>query len=465
MGDTNGTALVTPAHFQPRPWGRIGTGFLINNPRGMLVEDPGMGKTAQVYSALDLLMLGGSSFFPALVIAPKRVAEVVWTTEAAKWDAFQHLRVVRLTGEIAERTLALQVPADVYVINYDLVPWLVSQFTPERWPFKIVIADESSRLKGFRLSKGTVRAKSLSMIARYTGRWWNLTGTPTPNGLQDLWGQMWFVDFGQRLKRSYTAYLEAFFLQNPYSRKITLQDGAEAEINKLVSDRLVAVRAIDWLPLKKPQELFKDVQMPERVKVQYKKLEKETFLALPDAEIDAGTAGVVSQKLLQFASGSVYDADKRDHAVHEEKIEALKEIVEETGDEPLLIAYQWVFDVPRILKAFPDFKQHTPENELLFRKGKIKGLLLHWQSSFGLNLADNCRDVVAYSYKWSGELWQQMLDRTGPVRQFQLGKQVISRIWTIRTVGTIEQDVIDSNNGKISVEQAFKRAQRRVLND
>ena len=194
--------------YEPRPWQKIGTQFLLDNPRGMLVADPGMGKTAMTLNALSLLMLGGSTFFPALILAPKRVAEVVWDGERDKWDTFKDISIIKVLGERDARRAALhRSVADCYVTNYDNAPWLVEQFAGKPWPFKTVIADESSRLKSFRLSKGGVRAAALSKIAKFTGRWWNLTGTPIPNGLQDLWGQFWFVDFGERLKRTYTAYL------------------------------------------------------------------------------------------------------------------------------------------------------------------------------------------------------------------------------------------------------------------
>jgi SNF2 family DNA or RNA helicase len=215
--------------YEPREYQKIAIRYLLDNPRCMLIADPGLGKTSVVLSALDLLKMGGSSFLPALVIAPKRVADVVWTGERDLWDEFRHLSIIKIMGAEPERLNALRQPtADIYVCNFELVVWLVNQFPAEKWPFKIVIADEASRLKSFRLNKGGKRAAALSKIARYTGRWWSLTGTPCPNGLIDLWGLAWFSDFGERLKRSFTAYKEAFFIENQYTRKLTLQHGAEA---------------------------------------------------------------------------------------------------------------------------------------------------------------------------------------------------------------------------------------------
>ena len=273
--NTSLSSLILPS-FNPRDYQSEAATFLVNHARAMLVADPGLGKTGTSLLALDMLKLVGSGFFPALVLAPKRVADVVWSGEKDKWASFQHLNVVQITGTQAERLEILRRPtADIYVCNYELVPWLVSMWPQERWPFKIVIADECSRLKGFRLSKGTVRSSALADVAQYTGRWWNLTGTPAPNGLQDLWGQMYFVDFGERLKRSYTAFSEAYLMENRYTRKIVLQSGAAEAIQEAVKDVLVAYRAEDWLDITQPQLLPVEFELPPAVRAQYRQMEKD----------------------------------------------------------------------------------------------------------------------------------------------------------------------------------------------
>src|ERR1700677_718991 len=301
--NTSNSSLILPA-FNPRDYQSEAATFLVDRPRSMLVADPGLGKTGTSLLALDMLRLVGSSFFPALVLAPKRVADVVWSGEKDKWSSFQHLNVVQITGTAQERLDILRRPtADLYVLNYELVPWLVNLFPQERWPFKIVIADECSRLKGFRLSKGAVRSGALADIAQFTGRWWNLTGTPAPNGLQDLWGQLYFIDFGQRLKRTYTAFSEAYLMENRYTRKIVLQNGAAEAIQEAVKDVLVAYRAEDWLDITQPQELAVEFELPPAVRAQYKRMEKEFFVEVDDAQITAGTAAIKSSKLLQMCAG------------------------------------------------------------------------------------------------------------------------------------------------------------------
>lgn len=447
--------------YIPRPYQRIGTQFLLDHKRCMLVADPGLGKTAMTLSAIDLLLLGGSNYFPALVIAPKRVAEVVWTGEQAKWKTFHGLKVVRLLGERANRNLLLgRLTADIYIINYDLLPWLMSQLKGV-WPFKIVVADESSKLKGFRLNKGGVRATCLSTIAKFTGRWWNLTGTPCPNGLQDLWGQMWFVDYGERLKRTYTDYMDLFFLQDRYTHRTSMQFGADAEIHKLVADRMLALRAEDWLNVMEPQYIPMEVILPPDAQAQYDIMEKDFFLEMGEHGIEAPTAAAKSFKLLQMCSGSIYDEFGTAHPIHEAKIEALEDIVE-SANEPLLVCYWWQFDKARLLKAFPNARVYQGQKDQDdWNDGKIQMMLIHEQSAYGISLHLGGRDMVFYSYVWNAELRQQMIERVGPARQEQAGFKRVVRIWDISVRGTIEGDVIDSNAGKISVEQALKRARAR----
>jgi SNF2 family DNA or RNA helicase len=432
--------------------------------------------------ALDMLKLIGSSFFPALVLAPKRVADVVWSGEKDKWSSFQHLKVVQITANDLDymhkgklyhaKNGQLRVgAADLYIANYELVERLVMQFPGSRWPFKIVIADECSRLKGFRLNKGAVRASALADIAQFTGRWWNLTGTPAPNGLQDLWGQMYFIDFGQRLKRSYTAFSEAYLMEDRYTRKISLQHGAAEAIHEAVKDVLVAYRAEDWLDITKPQELAVEFELPPKVREQYRQMEREFFLQLPDAEIEAGTAAIKSSKLLQICAGSVIDTETgAPHAVHDARLEALDDVLDQIEPEMLLVSYWWKSDPPRILehlrrRKVPARLYTGKKDEADWNNKKFRVLLLQEQSAFGLNLHGPCRDILHYTYTYNAELWQQMVERVGPARQAQAGKKAAVRVWYAQARGTIDREVVDSNFRKITVEQALKRARARSRDD
>jgi hypothetical protein len=430
----------------------------------MLVADPGLGKTGMTLAALDLLKMVGSQFFPALVLAPKRVCDVVWTKEQQKWSTFHGLSIIKVMGERDLRMEALRRSvADIYLCNYELAPWLVSVWPQERWPFKIVAADESSRLKSFRLSKGGVRAQALSNIARFTGRWWNLTGTVIPNGLWDLWGQMWFVDGGERLKHSFDAFFEAYCMENRYTRKRSMQMGAQAAIHEAVKDVMIAFRAEDWLDITKPQELAIEFELPPAAMAKYREMERHYFMEIDDKQIEAGTAMVKSFKLLEMCAGSVYDDQEMAHAVHEGRLEALDDVLEQTGNQQLLLSYYWRFDVPRIMgflqkKRIPARVYSGQKDEDDWNDEKFRVMLLQEQSAHGLNLHQHCRDVMHYSYVWNAEWWTQMIERVGPARQAQIGKKAAVRIWYAKAVDTIESEVIDSNFKKITVEEALKRA-------
>jgi hypothetical protein len=437
----------------------------------MLVADPGLGKTTTALIALEILQLLGSTYFPALVLAPKRVADVVWTGERDKWDWFQDLSMIKVMGERDVRMSALrQSIADLYVVNYDLAPWLVQQWPQSQWPFKIVIADESSRLKGFRLNKGTVRAGALSSIAQFTGRWWNLTGSPTPNGLQDLWGQFWFVDFGERLKRSYTAFSEAYLMEDRYTRRVRTQLGADPIIHEKVKDRLIAFRAEDWLDIKKEQLIPVDFEMPPEAFSRYQSMERDFWLEVDEKEITVGSAMAKSQKLLSIAAGSVYDDLQVPHAVHDARLESLESVLEQIAPAQLLVSYWFKFDVPRILRWCEKNRIKArlysgAKDEADWNSRKFRVLLLQEQSAHGLNLHEPCRDVLHYSYTWNAEWWKQMIDRVGPARQAQAGKKEVVRAWYARAVGTLDQWCVDSNLQKLTVEEALKRARARRLYD
>ena len=230
--------------FVPREYQEVIRDFIIDTPRCNVWADMGMGKTVSTLSAFDILWMAGSKFWPALVIAPKRVARDTWAPEVDKWDHLAGMTCSAIIGDRKERYAAAMRPADVYTINYENIPWLVELFGRNKWPFKIVIADESRKLAGFRLSHGGVRAAALSRVAKLTGRWVNLTGTPAPEGLKDLWGPQWFVDFGGSIGRNHGAFAARWFHKtefglDPYAH-------SESEIMNLIGPSTLSMRAKDW---------------------------------------------------------------------------------------------------------------------------------------------------------------------------------------------------------------------------
>lgn len=445
--------------FIPRPYQTIGTKFLIDTHRCNLWAQPGMGKTAIALSALDILKLAGSSFFPALVLAPKRVADLVWEAEVSKWADFEGLSLTKVLGDKPARLGALKRQvADIYVMNYDNIPWLTATMA-DKWPFKTVLADESTRLKGFRLSHSTVRARELAKIAKYTGRWVNMSGTPTPNGLVDLWGQQWFVDFGQRLGRTFTQFMMHWFHENEYSHALTALPGAQEEIHAALKDCTLALRAEDWFQLDKPVFARTEVVLPSAARSTYKEMERRFFVELGDAEIEAGTAAIKSSKLLQLSSGSIYDSESEWHDVHDAKLEALEDIVEEFN-EPLLVAYNYRFTPARIKRRFPNVRtMATKKDQDDWNAGRIPLMLVHYQSAgHGIDLQYGGRGLVYFDQTYDLELREQILERLGPTRQAQAGFKRTVNVWDLVALDTMDEQARERVDTKCSVQAALMAA-------
>jgi len=450
--------------YVPKPHQDLIRDFTLDVPRGKVAVDMGLGKTAGLLSAADLQRLGGANLFPILVPAPKRVARSVWPAEVEKWDQFKGFKVEKILGTAAQREKALRRPvADIYTINYDNIPWLMETLGERKWPFKWVIADESTRLKGFRLHGGGVRAKALAQIAHLTSHWHNLTGTIAPNGLVDLWGQYWFLDFGQRLGRTFTQFLDRWFFVNDYTHEITPKPGAAEEIYAAIADITLLLRAEDWLDIEEDLEIPVEIDLPAPVRAQYDRMEKDFYTEVGEGvEIDALSAASKSSKLLQMCSGSVYDDNEVAHWVHDEKIPALENIAEETG-EPLLVPIWWQFDTPRILKHFSGARVlKTQRDEDDWNAGKIQMGLIHPQSGgHGLNLQYGGRNVVFFSQTWDMELRTQVLQRVGAARQIQAGFKRVVRVFDIMVRDSMDGVARDRIRTKCSVQDALRAARAR----
>lgn len=466
--------------FFPRPYQRLIEHFGLNNDRGNIFASPGMGKTGASYSVFDAKRMVGDAN-RALVLAPKRVALSAWPRERDKWhESFGHLKVAAAIGTPEQRLAALRSNPDILTINYDNLAWLLEQYGDE-WPFDTVFADESTRLKGLRVSmqtstkgnefirgQGSSRAKALARVAHKKVRnWYNLTGSPAPNGVVDLWGQQWFIDQGSRLGSSFTAFTNRWFRSVPgadgYSKLEPLAH-AQKEIEKLIAQTSITVEAKDWFPLEDVIERHIEVDLPPQARKQYLEMEKQFFTEVDGHEVEVFAAGSKAQKCLQIASGTlIYDTDNRLWAkVHDEKLEALRSIVEETNGEPLLVAYQYKADLERILKAFPKarFLDSNPQTEVEWNKGQIPMLVCHPQGAgHGLSLQDGGRILVDYSSNYNLEYDEQVIERIGPTRQFQSGyKRSVFR-YRIVARDTIEQNsVIPRLKFKMSVQDSLKAA-------
>lgn len=451
--------------YVPKPWQPHVTKFIIDHPRCNVWVDMGGGKTSSTLTAFDILMMAGSNFFPALVIAPLRVARDVWPVEGQQWDHLQGLRIQPIIGDVEDRRRALSHNAQIYTINYDNIPWLVDHLGGA-WPFKTVVADESTRLKGHRLNKGSVRAKRLAEVARKTGRWINLTGTPSPNGLKDLWGQCWFLDFGQRLLGTYTDFTNTYFDRDQYTGELVPKQFAQEQISNAIKDITLTIDLRDWIDIKKPVPVMHRVTMPPERFKEYRKLEKDMFVTLAnEIDLTALSAAAKTTKCLQFAAGAVYYEGDKWTIVHDAKLEALDEIIEETAGANLLIAYWWKHDAARILKRYPDARiLKTKKDEDDWNAGRISKALIHPQSGgHGLNLQHGGHHIVHYSLWWNLEAYQQVIDRIGPARQFQSGYDRPVYVHHMVMQKTLDEDVYERLQSKKSVQEILKAAMKRRI--
>ena len=439
--------------FVPRSYQKLIVDNILYNKRTAVFAGMGLGKTASALEAIRQIKAVRPSL-TVLIIAPLRVAQSTWPDEVRKWDSFKSLRVSVICGSAKARRDALLSDADIYTINYENIPWLVEELKGD-WFFDLIVADESTRLKGLRARQGTQRAKALAKVAFKSEGFVELTGTPAPNGLLDLWGQMWFLDKGARLGKSFSAFQKEFFY--PISRgggatrwvEWKLQEGSDKRIKRRIEDVSITVNPEDYFDVAK--NIFNDivVELPREVMRQYRKFARELYLELEGGEeITAANAAVKTGRLLQMASGAVYVGDGEGSdaytVVHKAKIEALASVIEEANGAPVLCAYSYRHEVDRILKAFPFARvlDKSPQTIRDWNAGKIPLLLAHPAScGHGLNLQDGGNILVFFSCTWSLELHDQIVERIGAVRQAQAGHDRPTFVHYLVAKGTLDEAV------------------------
>ena len=420
----------------------------------------GLGKTVATLTAIDALQLTGEG--PALVLAPLRVAQSTWPEEARKWSHLSGLDVVPIAGTPAERLAALRTDAAIHTINYEQIPWLVEQ---GKWKWSTVIADESTRLKSFRLRQGGKRAQALARVAHaHVKRWINLTGTPAPNGLKDLWGQTWFLDRGVRLGSTYTAFTDRWFYSDPSGYGIQPLPTARQQIEDRLRD--VCLTIDKGLDVDTPivNQLY--VDLPRKARQAYVDMERTYFAELGAAgAIEAANAAAKSGKLLQLANGAVYtDDDGSWTEVHDAKLQALDSIIEEAAGAPVLVAYHFRSDLARLQRAFPEAQvlDKDPSTIRRWNAGKIPVLLAHPASAgHGLNLQDGGNVLVFFSLNWSLEEHDQIIERIGPTRQKQAGHDRPVYLHYILASGTLDDTVLDRLQSKRDIQTVLMEAMRR----
>lgn len=444
--------------FQPHPYQAYCIERLLTDTALGLYLDMGLGKTVITLTAIADLEYNRFQVSRALVIAPKKVAEATWQREASKWDHLRHLRFSTILGSEARRIRALNTPADVWVINRENIPWLV-EYCRNAWPFDMVVIDESSSFKNHKAK----RFKALTWVRKYILRIVELTGTPAPNGLLDLWAQIYLLDGGQRLGKRITQFRERYFDPDQRGRDMVYsykpKDGADHVIRQLIGDICVSMKAEDYITL--PDCTYDDIPvvLDTRAKQAYTRLEREMLLQVDESTIDAGSAAVLTNKLLQLCNGAVYDEQRHAVEIHRCKIDAFLETVEALGGQSVLVFYNFQHDLERIEAALSGSGLRVrrltgPDEEAAWNNREIDILLAHPAScAYGLNLQQGGNHVIWFGLNWSLELYQQANKRLH--RQGQASKVIVHHLVV---TGGVDEDVIAALNDKCTTQDRLMQA-------
>lgn len=438
--------------------------------RGATFAGMGTGKTVASLTALDALQLGKDGR-PGIVFAPLRVAQSTWPAEAAKWDHLSGMQVTPVVGNAETRHRLLfgelkKGNTALFTINYENAAWLVETLANAGagWPFSSVIADESTKLKGFRLRQGTKRARALGRIAHAkAARWVNLSGTPAPNGVKDLWGQTWFLDAGQRLGRTFDTFSQRWFRTAFNGFGMDPLPRAQAEIERLLSD--ICLTVMNGLDVDKPIVNTIYVDLPSRARALYRDMEKDMYAEIAGVGVEAFSAGSKTMKCRQLASGAVYTDDEGGwQEVHDAKLQALEDVIEEAAGMPVFVAYYFKSDLARLRKAFPKARHLDADPKTIddWNAGRIPVLLAHPASAgHGLNLQDGSNILVFFSVDWDLELHDQIIERIGPARQKQSGHDRPVFIHYILASDTVEDVVMERLTTKREVQDLLLEAMQR----
>lgn len=444
-----------PYHYQQYCTDRIITDEAIG-----LFLDMGLGKTVITLTAISELRYNRWVVQRALIIAPKKVAEGTWSKEASKWDHLQHLRVSLVCGSQQKRLRALATPADVYVINRDNVQWLVEYFK-NAWPFDMVVLDESSSFK----NSQSKRFKAMKLVRSRINRLVELTGTPSSNGLMDLWAQIFLLDGGARLGKTLGQYRERFFDPDKRNRvqvfSYAPKEGSMEYIQQAIGDICISMKSEDYISL--PDRLYDEVPvvLDAPANKAYKQLEREMLLEMDEGVITAGTAGVLTGKLLQLCNGAVYDGDRQALDIHKCKVEAFMEVLEQLHGQSTLVFYNFQHDRDRLLEALAPLGlrvrvyQNT-QDETDWNNGEIDVLLAHPAScAYGLNLQDGGHHIIWFGLTWSLEQYEQANKRLH--RQGQKHPVVIH---LLVVQGGMDEDVMTALQRKEDTQGALMDALR-----
>ena len=436
--------------FKPHDYQSYCIEYIKTHPVAALFLDMGLGKTAITLTALHDLMLDDLVVSKALVIAPLRVARDTWPAEAEKWEHLSDLDVSVIVGDLKTRTAALNHRALVYVINRENVKWLVEYYERNglHWDFDCVVIDELSSFKNYQ----SQRFKWLRKVRPYVKRWIGLTGTPTSNGLMDLWAEIGILDGGERLGRFIGRFRDAYFKpgsMNPSTGVVfsyTPRPGAEQQIYDRISDITISMKALDYLQLPECVYVNHTVEMDARERKLYDQLKIDLIIPTDDGDIDAANAASLSNKLLQMSNGAVYDENKEARFIHERKLEMLEDLIEAANGQPVLVAYWFKHDRTRILQHLAkagysgsDVRDLKESNDISdWNAGRIPIALIHPASAgHGLNIQSGGHIMIWFGLTWSLELYQQ-----ANARLWRQGQRETVTIHHIVTKDTVDEDVL-----------------------
>lgn len=471
--------------FTPRPVQKAGLEMTLAKERANLFASPGVGKTLMTLATLDIRHTAGERVFPALIVAPLRVANTVWDAEVARWENFDHLRVSKIIGSPAERKAALNRKAEIYTINFENLPWLREQLG-DQWHFRTVVIDESTKIRGHRCrlsytkdgkvrgtinGGGTKNATAVVGRARATAFWYNLSGTPTPKGAKDLWAQQWVMDYGKALGKSYTEFTRNFcelpWGAKPDQDRWYVKPHLVDTVTDLIKPNTVVLDAYDWFDIDRPIEINEPVDLPPKARAMYDQMHNNsvtTLLSGQDMECPSVAAQIM--KCRQIASGAVLDEDGNLHHVHDARLQALADLYERNDKVPLLVAYHFRYERDAIIKFFGDkVAVALPNNakqkevEAQWNAGKIPLLLVHPASAgHGLNLQYGSNHIVIYTPDWDYELYAQVIERAGPTRQAQAGLDRPVYIHRMFAPNTYDEVIISTLGSKHSMSERIKMA-------
>lgn len=424
--------------------------FIIRTPYAAVILDMGMGKTATTLSAINELMFDRYEVSKVLVIAPLRVANTVWSDEIEQWEELRHLRYAKIVGTPKQRRAALEQDADIYIVNREILPWLVQQCSPY-FKWDMVVIDELSSFKSWQ----SKRFKAFMAMRPYMKRVVGLTGTPSSNGLMDLFAEFKVIDSGERLGRFIGEYRSRYFDEGRRNGNIVYEyipmDYAECQIYDKIDDITISMKAMDYLDMPELISTKKVVHLTDKETDNYKRFKKDYVLSdLEDGEVTAANAASLSNKLVQMANGAVYSDDHQVVSLHDQKLDTLEDIIEAANGEPVLVAYWFKHDLQRIEERLAKLKVQgtvlkTEQDIREWNKGNIRVGLLHPASAgHGLNLQKGGHHLVWFGLTWSLELYQQTKARLW--RQGQQAETVV--IQHIVTEGTIDEEILKALENK-----------------